>query len=190
MQDTGHSRFPLCEHGLDTVVGMVHSKEILAAVAAGQKPDLRALARKPQYVSDTQPLSRFILQLQRSGTHSCVVVDEHGTAIGLAFLEDAIEEIVGPIRDEFDEAPSEVTRLDSGAVELPGSTPLPEALLLLDIESVDDESDTIGGYVVAQLGRLARKGDSIDVDRYRVSVLQVAQRRIARLRFEPIDPPA
>jgi putative hemolysin len=116
-----------------------------------------------------------------------VVVDEHGTSIGLAFLEDALEEIVGPIRDEFDPVPEDVTRLPSGAVELPGNLPLPEAVDLLQLKDLEEEADTIGGLIVARLGRLARQGDTLEIPGYRVSVLDVVRRRVARLRFEPSE---
>jgi CBS domain containing-hemolysin-like protein len=187
VRESGHSRFPLCNVGLDTVQGIVHAKEVLLALAEDRTPDLKAFAREALFVPDSQPLSRLILQLQRTGRHCCVVVDEHGTAIGLAFLEDALEEIVGPIRDEFDPVPEDVTRLPSGAVELPGNLPLPEAVDLLQLKDLEEEADTIGGLIVAQLGRLARQGDTIEIPGYRVSVLEVVRRRVARLRFEPCE---
>jgi CBS domain containing-hemolysin-like protein len=187
VRESGHSRFPLCNVGLDTVQGIVHAKEVLLALAEGRTPDLKALAREALFVPDSQPLSRLILQLQRTGRHICIVVDEHGTSIGLAFLEDALEEIVGPIRDEFDPVPEDVTRLPSGVVELPGNLPLPEAIDLLQLKDLEEESDTIGGLIVAQLGRLARQGDTLEIPGYRVSVLEVVRRRVARLRFEPCE---
>ena len=187
VRESGHSRFPLCNVGLDTVQGIVHAKEVLLALAEDRTPDLKALAREALFVPDSQPLSRLILQLQRTGRHCCVVVDEHGTAIGLAFLEDALEEIVGPIRDEFDPVPEDVTRLPSGAVELPGNLPLPEAIDLLQLKDLEEEADTIGGLIVAQLGRLARQGDTLEIPGYRVSVIEVVRRRVARLRFEPAE---
>jgi CBS domain containing-hemolysin-like protein len=163
LQESGHSRFPLCEVGLDTVVGFIHAKEVLAAAALGQEINLRSLARRPLFVPDTQPLARLIAQMQRTRNHCAVVVDEHGTAVGLAFLEDALEEIVGPIADEFDE-PAEVVRSAEGeAFELPGSLALPEAAQILGTDDLGDESDTIGGFLVAQLGRLPRPGDELTI---------------------------
>ncbi len=186
VRESGHSRFPLCSVGLDTVIGIVHTKEVLAALVQGSTPDLQSLARTPVFVSDTQPLARLIRQLQQSGSHCCVVLDEHGTTIGLAFLEDALEEIVGPIHDEFDEAPKGVERLGSGAIEMPGSMALPEAADELRLGELDEESDTIGGFVVAQLGRLPRKGDQLEIGPWRVTVTSLLRRRIERLRFEPL----
>jgi CBS domain containing-hemolysin-like protein len=187
VRESGHSRFPLCAVGLDTVMGLVHAKDVLTAPATGDPPDLRALARNPVYVSATQSVSRLIFQLQRSRSHCSVVVDEHGTCVGLAFLEDALEEIVGPIFDEFDEAPPGVVRLGTGAIEVPGALSLPEAAGVLELGDLEDESDTIGGYVVARIGRLPRKGDRLQVGDWMVNVTSVVRRRIERLRFEPLE---
>jgi CBS domain containing-hemolysin-like protein len=184
MRKSGHSRFPLCEVGLDSVIGIVHAKQVLADLAGGRMPDLQKLARRPVFASDTQPLSRFILQMQRTSNHCSVVLDEHGTAIGLAFLEDAIEEIVGPIHDEFDQNEPGIVRLPSGGFEIPGNLALPEAAEILDLELNEDE-DTIGGVVVARLGRLPRRGDEVPMGQYQVTVHNVVRHRIDRLRFEP-----
>jgi CBS domain containing-hemolysin-like protein len=173
--------------GLDSVIGIVHAKEVMRAIADGEEPDLKKLARKPVFVSDTQPVSRLIFQLQRTRNHCCVVLDEHGTTIGLAFLEDALEEIVGPIQDEIDEIPEEVIRLASGSYTVPGGVALPEAADALELGDLTEEADTIGGYVVALLGRLPRRGDTLTIGRFRVTVTEVVRRRIERLRFDPID---
>jgi len=186
VRDSGHSRFPLCEVGLDSVIGFVHAKEVLAAAAAGRSVELQNFVRRPLFVSDTQPLARLISRMQRSRSHCAVVVDEHGTAVGLAFLEDAIEEIVGPIGDEFDEPESAVRNVGGEAFELPGSLALPEAADRLGADGLGDESDTIGGHVVAVLGRLARPGDELEIGDYRLTVDEVSQRRIVRLLATPI----
>jgi CBS domain containing-hemolysin-like protein len=183
IRESGHSRFPLCRVGLDTVIGFVHAKDVLRASANGAV-DLQSLARRPIFAPDTQPLSRLIARMQSARSHCVVVVDEHGTAVGLAFLEDALEEIVGPIRDEFDEAETEIEVDEQGALELPGTLALPEAEAILDLPGLGDASDTIGGVVVARLGRLPRKGDELDLGAYRVRVEEVTRRRIVRLRFE------
>jgi CBS domain containing-hemolysin-like protein len=187
LEESGHSRFPLCEVGLDTVIGFVHAKAALAAAAAGQDIDLRSLARHPLFVPDTKPLARLIARMQRTRNHCAVVVDEHGTSVGLAFLEDALEEIVGPIADEFDEPAAVVRSAGSDALELPGSLALPEAEELLGADDLGGESDTIGGHVVAQLGRLPRPGDELTIGRYRIRVEEVSQRRIVRLLCKPIE---
>jgi CBS domain containing-hemolysin-like protein len=171
LRESGHSRFPLCEVGLDTVIGIVHAKDVLRLLPAGGPLDLRALARKPLFVPDTQPLSRLIARMQRLHCHCALVLDE---------------EIVGPIGDEFDQAESAVRELGGGVYEVPGDLSLPEAEGLLELRGLEEESDTIGGYVVAQLGRLPRQGDQLELGGYRVTVSEVSRRRVVSLRFEPL----
>ena len=185
IRDTGHSRFPLCTDGLDEVIGFIHAKDVMSALADGDALDFEELARKPSFVPDSQPLSRLILLMQRTRSHSSVVVDEHGTAIGLAFLEDALEEIVGPIRDEFDEEGPDVAGTGGGAVAVNGALSLPEAADILDLPDLGEESDTIGGYVVSLLGRLPRNGDTLELGNYQVTIDEVSRRRVVRLIFQP-----
>jgi CBS domain containing-hemolysin-like protein len=184
----GHSRFPLCEPDLDSVKGIVHARDLLGVFIRGGSPDLDGLVRSVLSVPDTMPLSRFIVQLQRAQVHCAVVVDEHGTNAGLAFLEDALEEIVGPIPDEFDRMESRVSRNSVGVIEMAGSVSLPQAAETLELD-LGDEHDTIGGFVVATLGRLPNSGDTIDAPPYRVTILKTVRGRVARLKFEPVRAP-
>jgi magnesium and cobalt exporter, CNNM family len=188
-----HSRIPVCERGLDTIVGFLHAKDVLDALLRDETPDLRALVRPALYVPDTMALSDFLLELQRERQHCAVVLDEHGTAIGLAFREDALEEIVGPLGDEFDEDVQELAKLPGGAFEVSGRMSIPEVEDRLHFELSDEENEseeTIGGHVTALLGRLPRKGDSVRVGPYLATVLDVTRRRIARLRMSPAPPAA
>lgn len=188
---SGHSRFPLCEVGLDSLLGFVHTRDVLEEMLHGREPNLRELAREPLFVPDTMALSDFLLELQQKRSHTAVVIDEHGTAIGLAFREDALEEIVGPLGDEFDEEAPDFVDLGQGTFDLVGRLPLPEACSRLGLDLDDDQGEgTVGGHVVAQLGRLPRRGDVVEIGPYRVTVLEVLRRRVHRLRFERGAEPA
>lgn len=187
---SGHSRFPLCEVGLDSLVGFVHSRDVLEELLHDREPDLRELAHEPIFVPDTMALSDFLLELQQKRAHCAAVLDEHGTAIGLAFREDALEEIVGPLGDEFDEEAADFVEVKPGTYELLGRLPFPEACDRLALESEEDQGEgTIGGHVVALLGRLPRRGDALEIGPYRVSVLEVVRRRLHKLRFERVPEP-
>ena len=191
VRETNHTRYPLCERGLDTIVGIVNARDVREAVLRGDKPDLRELAREAPFVTETMPLSDFLLEVQRKRAHSAAVVDERGTVIGLAFREDALEEIVGPLGDEFDEDQPEFVEVAPGVYELSGRMSMPEVCDRLDFEiewEEDEEVDTIGGHVTARLGRLPRRGDRAEVGPYRAIVLDVARRRVQRLRLERIEP--
>ena len=193
VRETNHTRYPLCERGLDTILGFINARNVREAVMEGEKPDLRRLAHEAPFVTDTMPLSDFLLEVQRRRAHAAAVVDERGTVIGLAFREDALEEIVGPLGDEFDVDQPEFTEIGAGVFELSGRMSLPEVCDRLDFEiewEEDEEVDTIGGHVTARLGRLPRRGDSVEVGPYRATVMEVARRRVQRLRLERLPPEA
>jgi CBS domain containing-hemolysin-like protein len=185
IRTSGHSRFPLCELGLDTIAGIVHSKDVLDATLRGETPDLRAVARPPVFVTDTMSLSNFLRELQEHRQQCAVVLDEHGTAIGLAFREDALEEIVGPLGDEFDDEDPDFVELPDGSYELRGRMPLPELEDRLDFDLTEEEreeEDTIGGHVTARLGRFPKKGDAVQVGPYLATVTDASRRRAQKLR--------
>ena len=188
----GHSRWPLCEPDLDNVLGILLVRDLFDHVLVDThkraKLDLRSLVRPPQFVPDTQPLSRFIGESQRTGNQGALVLDEHGTVVGMVFLEDALEEIVGPLHDERDPVKQLIVHHDDGVVEMAGSVDLPEAAEMLALD-YDDSVDTIGGLITAELGRMPRQGDELVLGGYTVKVMAIHRRRIQSLRFVPIDTP-
>jgi CBS domain containing-hemolysin-like protein len=127
--ETGHTRLPLCEPegGLDMICGVVHAKDLIGPMVAGERRDLKDLVRPLGRVSDATLIAELLRELRRSHQHMTLVVDEHGTAVGVVTLEDIIEELVGEIEDEFDpEGVVEIER-DGDSVLLAGSTPDPDA---------------------------------------------------------------
>jgi CBS domain containing-hemolysin-like protein len=187
LRDSGHSRLPFCEVGLDTIIGFVHTKDVMRQALDGTALDIRALARDAVFVPDTMSISNFLIELQTHQQHCAAVVDERGTVIGLAFREDALEEIVGPLGDEFDEMAREFQEVREGVYEIAGRMSVPETCDRLDFELSEDEAedeDTIGGHVTARLGRMAKPGDQVLVGPYVATVLDVSRRRIRRLRLE------
>jgi len=183
IRSSQHSRFPLCKDDLDSTVGIVHAKDVLRALGDQRPLDFEAIARKPAFVPDTQPLGRMVVEMQRTRSPVAVVLDDHGTAIGLVFLENAVEEIVGPIQDEFDDEEPAIVPDGPHAYIVHGDLAMPEAIDLLDLD-VTEEDDTVAGHVVALLKRLPEPGDQVDIGSYKVTVTEVARRRIVALRFE------
>ena len=190
MRKSGHSRYPLCENELDSIVGFVHTRDIFArGGAALTNVELRAVARPALLVPDTWPLGELIAKLQTSRSHVAVVIDEFGAALGLAFLEDALEEIVGPIADEFDDALDPLIELESGDFEVNGSMPLPAAVDRFGLALTDASGSTLGGYVTSLLGRLPKKGDEVRIGTYDVRVLSLVRgRAVNRLRLTRRQP--
>jgi magnesium and cobalt exporter, CNNM family len=180
---SSHSRFPVCESDLDSIIGFVHGKDILEALLTGGAVDLRALAREPLFVPDTMALSNLLREMQTSKVHLAAVMDEHGTVVGLAFREDALEEIVGPLGDEFDEEVPEFREVSAGVWEVRGSIAFPDLCAKLDINADDEGEETAAGYVTAHLGRFPVEGDTAKLGSYELRVEELSRRRITRMRI-------
>ena len=189
IRDSGHSRLPLCEVGLDTILGFVHTKDMLQQLLDGQSLTPQSLIREATFVPDTMSVSDFLIELKSHKQHCAAVLDERGTVIGLAFREDALEEIVGPLGDEFDVVEREFQQVAEGVYEIAGRMSVPESCDRLGFELSEEENedeDTIGGHVTARLGRLAKLGDQVLVGPYRATVLEMGRHRVRRLRLERI----
>ena len=183
-----HSRFPVADPDLDNCVGIVHAKDILVSMLeSGEEKSLASMARPIPSVPDTLLISSLIRNLQGERTHCAMVVDEHGTTVGMVFLEDALEEIVGPLPDEFDEVGPLVHDASGHVLEMAGSLALPEAAKHLDLE-MGTEEDTVAGFVVSRFGRIPKVGDELEIPPYRVRILAMARRRVARVSFELLVP--
>lgn len=187
IRESGHSRYPVCEKGLDTVIGVLHTRDLVNGLLEGEVGDLRVLLRAPVVVPDVQPLSQFLQQAQKSRRHCSLVVDEHGTMIGLAFLEDALEEIVGPLDDEFDTELLRVKEDEEGSLLFHGSAPLPEVRRLVDADLRGDQ-DTIAGFILAKLGRLPELGEILVCEDYELQVCEMDKTRVTRVKISPVEP--
>ena len=151
---------------------------------AGGEIDLRALAREPLIVPDTMALSDLLKEFQIARVHLAAVVDEHGTIVGLAFREDALEEIVGPLGDEFDGELPDLRELKPGVWEARGDIAFPDVCARLDVVSDDEGEETLRGYLVARLGRLPRTGDTTRLGRYDLTVMELDKHRISRIQID------
>lgn len=181
LKNERHSRYPYCDPDLDYVTGVIHSRDVVRALIEDGDVKLDELVRPLSSVPDTQPIARLIVEMQRGQTHAALVVDEHGTSVGMVFLEDALEEIVGPIHDEFDSRAPWIETKGEG-IEMAGSVPLPDAAETLGLD-LGTEEDTIGGFIVSQLKRLPVEGDEVEVLPFRAKVLSMSRRRVTRVRF-------
>ncbi len=187
MRESGHTRFPYCNTDLDGVVGIVHAKDVFARGGHVDAEGFEELARPPLFIPDFTSLGEFTGTLQREGMHVALVVDEHGSTLGLAFLEDAIEEVMGPIIDEFDEPQPLVKDISSGVYEISGGMPLPQAAAHLGIDVKDSGESTVGGHVMNLIGRMPSKGDEVTIGHYSAKIIALTRRGVvARLRFESL----
>jgi len=190
-----HSRLPVYRSMLDDVLGFIHVKDILGHVAAGRTVELALLVRKVLVVAPTMPVLDLLVQMRLSHIHMAMVVDEFGGIDGLATIEDLIEEIVGEIEDEHDEAetPGLVERADGTCIvdaRFPISGLEAKYGLRLRPESDEDEVDTVGGLVFTLAGRVPSRGEIIHHPAgLELEVADADPRRVKRLRVRLVAPP-
>jgi len=161
-----HSRYPVYGKGLDDIIGVLHVKTLARQQANRDRQpfDLRQLARPAAYVPESLPLDQALTRLRRDRRQLAIVVDEYGGTAGLVTLEDIIEEVVGEILDEFDLEIAPLERLGDGLVRARGDLLVDELNQLCDLSLKHPEADTVGGLVMAALGRLAEQGDHVAMD--------------------------
>lgn len=180
----GYTRFPLCMEEKDTIVGMVHIKDLFAR--AHEIRDLREIARPVLEVPETVSIAAVMQQMQREHRQMAIVRDEYGGTAGLVTMEDIVEEIVGEINDEFDpvEEP-EVARLAPDVYDVDGAMQLSDAVREFGM-TVDTEVgvDTLGGYIVTCLGRQPEVGDRVDLGGFTAEVTAAEGFRIERIRLQ------
>ena len=179
---TRHTRYPLCEGSLDTVVGLVHIKDLLGH-SPDEEFDLRSIARPLKTVPDTLSISRLLRQMQSTRVHMAGVVDEYGSLTGLITLENVIEQLIGAVRDEFDEDELEIIPEEEGVYKIRGNLPLDRINRELGLDLSSREIDSISGLVTEHIGRLLRTGDQTSVNGAVVEVLEAKAGRAVWVRL-------
>jgi putative hemolysin len=183
----GRSRYPVYTDSLDEIVGVVHAKDVLAALRARPGRTIREIMRPPLFVPGTRQVEDVLADMKRLKTHLAVVLDEYGGTAGLVTMEDLLEEIVGPIYDEYD---PQVKAPPSGAPQLDGAMPITEFNSEYGETLDDTDYTTIGGFVFGQLGRLPRPGDRVPAGQHTLEVTEMEGRRVKSLRLHSPQPEA
>lgn len=182
--ESGHSRLPLFEGAIDHIVGILHIRDLLKALREETRPAARTLAKAPFFVPETKPLGQLLRELQAGYQQMAVVVDEYGGTAGIVTVEDLVEEIVGELADEHEEAHPENELLADGAWLLAGSSDVEILEDLFGIDLGEVPFETVGGMVFSLLGDVPRVGQTVDGNGLRYTVKEVEERRVARVRVE------
>jgi CBS domain containing-hemolysin-like protein len=182
----GRSRYPVYTESLDEIIGVVHAKDILAALRARPGQTIRIIMRPPLFVPGTREVEDVLADMKRLKTHLAIVLDEYGGTAGLVTMEDLLEEIVGPIFDEHD-LQDKIDTSD-GAPRLDGSVTISEFNAEFGANLDDTDYTTIGGYVFGQLGRLPRPGDRVSVGPFTFEVVEMEGRRVKTIRLHGPKP--
>ena len=176
----GYSKLPVYQESKDDIVGVVHAKDILAALRDQPGSTLRGIMRAPLFVPGTREVEDVLADMKRLKVHLAVVLDEYGGTAGLVTMEDLLEEIVGPIYDEYDR-PAAAPALDARLID--GGMPITQFNTENDAELDDSDYTTIGGYVFGKLGRLPRPGDRVEVPPFTFEVAAMEGRRVKAVRL-------
>jgi CBS domain containing-hemolysin-like protein len=186
-----YTRYPLVEPDSDRVVGYVHLKDIVSALASGKPPQrMRELMREPIYASEDTRLEWLRREFQRRRVHIAVILGPGHAFTGIVTLEDLLEEFVGEIQDEQDhEEIPPLTRTPDGAFEADGRLTLDVAKrdMGLKLPPLPPDVETLGGYILTKLAEVPVPGDTVEAAGYRFTILEVRERRIRRIKAVPLE---
>lgn len=194
--DHGHSRIPVYRESLDTIIGMVHIKDIFPIVAKGEDhpTDIQPFLRQPLFVPESMGVLDLLADMRTNRTHLAIILDEYSGTEGLVTIEDIVEEIVGEIEDEHDDEPVPmITPLEAGIWEVDARAELDEIGKEIDpaLEEIEEDVDTIGGLSFVLAGHIPTKGEELEhPSGWKLKILEADDRRVTRLRLHaPIDQP-
>jgi CBS domain containing-hemolysin-like protein len=195
--ESPYTRYPVYRESLDDIAGVLHVRDLFTAIHDRGLADVRleALLRPAYVVPETKDLASLLQEFRRTNNHFAVVVDEYGAMVGIATLEDLLEEIVGEIEDEFDVSEEPIEQIDEDTYRIDGMFPIEEFNSRFGTELPDEDFHTVAGFVFGQLGRAPEPGDDVGFDGMRFDVLEVDGNRIERIvvtfleRPQPPRPP-
>lgn len=189
--DAGHSRLPVYRDTLDEIIGMVHIKDVFNILATGapHPDDIATLIRDPLFVPMSRGTLDLLADMRQKRVHLAIVLDEYSGTEGLVTIEDLIEEIVGHIEDEHDDAPQAmIVPLDGGLWEADGRAELKEVGEAIDpkLAETEDDIDTIGGLTAMLVGHVPAPGNIVDhPSGWRIEAVDADTKRVLRVRLHP-----
>jgi putative hemolysin len=180
-----HTRIPIFDGSIDNIVGILHTKDLLLHYPFDENFRLRSILRKPSFVPETKLISELLRQFQTQRLHMTIAVDEYGGTAGLVTLEDVIEEIVGEIQDEHDTEGPLWTRIDESTVDVDARLDVEavNALLETDVIPTDQDFETLGGFLLAEIGDFPEAMTSIEFHNYTFIIEEVEAHRLGRVRI-------
>jgi CBS domain containing-hemolysin-like protein len=190
LAETGHSRIPVYENSLDTIIGVVSARDLVAAFANGraQEADLRELLHPAYFTPETKRVRELLSELRRARVEIAIVLDEYGGTAGLVTVGDIIGEIVGEIPDEYDEdAPAPIRHLAGGAAEVDATLHVSEVNEALELELPENRDfETLAGFVLAHFGRFPKRGEKFESEGAEFAVVDATDRRVLKVRVRKL----
>ena len=192
MSELTHSRIPVYRNDPDNIVGILHIKDFLynASVRGIDRVDIKKLLRPAYFVPETKNIDALFRELQKEKQHLAILIDEYGGFSGIVSVEDIIEQIVGDIDDEFDEADRIIEKLDDKTYIVDGNVYLDDLEEATDIELESETSETVGGFIIDLMGEIPKENvryRPLSYRNYDFTILEVKDRRIEKLRIDISD---
>jgi putative hemolysin len=178
-----YSRFPVYRDSLDNIAGFVFVKDLVALNVGEDSRPITTLLRPAVVVPETKRVPELLKQFQRQQTQCALVVDEYGGTAGLVTIEDLLEEIVGEIRDEYDVESEPIIEEGDGRFVFSGKVSINEMVQRLNVQVAREGFETVGGYLLSQIGRVPNVGERFQIDGLMVEVLDAQRRRINMVRI-------
>jgi CBS domain containing-hemolysin-like protein len=186
----GHSRLPVYHETLDNIIGMIHIKDVFAVLAEGKESpeSLEAFIRQPRFVPESMGVLELLDEMRRTRTHLAIIVDEYSGTEGIVTIEDLVEEIVGDIEDEHDDAPEDLlTDLGDGRWDADARAELDDVAQTIDIKlaEVDEDVDTLGGLAFVIAGRVPEVGEKLlhIASGWRLEIIDADEKRVSKIRL-------
>jgi CBS domain containing-hemolysin-like protein len=181
---SGHSRLPVYEEAIDNIIGVLYAKDLLRLKLEHENGNsIRNLVRPAYFVPEAKKVDELLREMQARGVHMSIIVDEYGGMAGIVTLEDIVEEIVGEIRDEYDESEELVyQQISEDEYIFLGRIDLDDFNEILNTHLTKEVADTLGGYIYGQIGRMPVGGETMNVEGWEIKVEQVSGRRIRLVR--------
>ena len=183
--ESGHSRFPAYVKNLDTIIGFFHARDLLNMPEQEKdKPIPRRFMRKMLVVPESLKLHPLLLQMRGNRQHFALVLDEHGGTAGIVTIEDLLEELVGEIRDEYDDTELGIERVTDNRFMLPGTLHIGEASARIGLDLPEGDYETVAGFLMDRLGRIPKRRDTVTEGRWTLRVLTMHRRRVVQVMAE------
>lgn len=187
--ECGFSRIPIYKDNLDTIVGMIYTKDLLEHIHQENSFEWNHMIREPFFVPSNKKIDDLLKEFQTKKMHMAIVIDEYGGTSGLVTLEDIIEEIIGDINDEFDDEELIYSKLDESTYIFEAKIMLNDLYRVLQTEGEEfekhrGESDTLAGFILENTGRIPDKGEIINIEQYTFTIESVDKRKINRVKLK------
>ncbi len=185
--EQGHSRIPIYDGSIDNILGILYVKDLLTELGGESRTiNLREKMRKAYFVPETKPLRDLLHEFKSQKLHIAVVLDEYGGTAGIVTIEDILEQLVGEIDDEYDQAePEEFRKISDTIAEADARMYIDDVNSAFEIELPEDEDyDTLGGFVFSHLGYIPKTGETFDYQRLRLTIVAAEARSVKRVRIE------